>query len=159
MRPVRVGERYRGKGAIATSGTTAGRCCGVAEIRPTRRASKTVRRAEGQQRVREHLPIAVTEGALKHIGHGAEPIGAVRVAAPSSGCKGGSDRTAIAGMSQSTDETVGLQPIDELCHIGSNAAQPTGELTQGEGLVGARELVQNGITSGGKADLTESLLE
>jgi len=62
-------------------------------------------------------------------------------------------------VGESADETVRFQPIDQLSHIGPNAAQPDGQLAQWKRLAGGCQLVENREAGRGETNLAERLFE
>ena len=48
---------------------------------------------------------------------------------------GGAHAAAVGWIVDALNESVGLEPVDELGHVGSHAALPRGELAEGERLL------------------------
>jgi len=71
----------------------------------------------------------------------------------------GSNGAAILAAGAALDEAVGLEPVDELGDVGADAAQPAGEVTEGEGPLALHELLERIELGDGEAHRSERFLE
>src|SRR3982751_2206389 len=63
----------------------------------------------------------------------------------------GSNGAAILAAGAALDEPVGLEPVDELSDVGADAAQPAGEVAEGQGPLALHELLERVELGDGEA--------
>ena len=116
--------------------------------------------AEGEAQQSDEL------GALGGVGaagdlllNGADGLDAGGVPLLAEGGELGADGAAILIAGAAFDEPVGLEPVDELSDVGADAAQPAGEVPQGQGSLTLHELLEGVELGDRQAHGAERLLE